>query len=330
MTSRHRKMLSEFDIIQRYFTRPAPSAILSIGDDAALIKPSAGAELAVSTDMLVSGTHFFPDADPHKLGHKALAVNLSDMAAMGARPRWTLLALVLPVTMPQTNERWLEQFAEGFFEHSRTHHVDLIGGDTTRGSLAVGVTIIGEVAAGKALRRSGALPGDDIWISGQLGGAALALAHQLGRIMLEPDELAVCLPALETPAARVDLGQRLTGLATSAIDISDGLLADLGHILDCSKVAGVIRLSDISCLACLKKYLPQPLAMNCLLAGGDDYELCFTAPKSRRREIETLSWKQEAPVTRIGEIVEGTGLVVLDAAGRAVTPDTTGYDHFRT
>ncbi|HVW63774.1 MAG TPA: thiamine-phosphate kinase [Nitrosospira sp.] len=323
-------MLSEFEIIQRYFTRAAPGAILGIGDDAALIGPSAGLELAISTDMLVSGTHFLPGVDPRKLGHKSLAVNLSDMAAMGANPRWAMLALALPASMLQMNEKWLGQFAAGFFELADAHEVNLIGGDTTRGPLTVSVTIIGEVAAGAALRRSGARPGDDIWISGQLGGAALALAHQLGQIVLQPDELGACLPALETPVPRVGLGQRLIGVANSAIDISDGLLADLGHILDCSKVAGVIRMAEISCPASLRKYLHQPLAVTCLLAGGDDYELCFTAPRTRRREIETLSREQQISVTRIGEITEGNGLVVLDATGRAMALDIQGYDHFRT
>jgi thiamine-monophosphate kinase len=322
-------VLSEFDIIRRYFTRPAPGVILGIGDDAALIKPSAASELVVSTDMLVSGTHFLPGADPRKLGYKSLAVNLSDMAAMGARPRWAMLALALPVPMLQADEKWLEQFAAGFFELADAHQIDLVGGDTTRGPLTVSVTIIGEVAAGTALRRSGARVGDDIWVSGQLGGAALALAHQLGHIMLGPDELAACLPALETPSPRVALGQRLTGLANSAIDISDGLLADLGHILDCSKVAGVIRMAEISCPACLRKYLPQPLAVTCLLAGGDDYELCFTVPKSRRREIEMLSREQQDSLVRVGEITEGTGLSVLDAAGKGMTLAIQGYDHFR-
>jgi thiamine-monophosphate kinase len=279
--------------------------------------------------MLVSGTHFFPDVDPRKLGHKSLAVNLSDMAAMGARPRWAILALALPALMLQADGKWLEQFAAGFFELADAHQVDLVGGDTTRGPLTISVTIVGEAAAGTALRRSGARVGDDIWVSGQLGAAALALAHQLGRIRLQPDDLAACLPALETPYPRVTLGQRLTGLANSAVDISDGLLADLGHILDCSKVAGVIRMAEIGCPACLRKYLPQPLAVTCLLAGGDDYELCFTVPKSRRPEIEMLSREQQVPVTCIGEITEGTGLSVLDPAGRAMKLDIQGYDHFR-
>lgn len=323
-------MISEFDIIQRYFSRSAPGAVLGVGDDAALIKPAAGVELAISTDMLVSGRHFLADVDPRKLGHKSLAVNLSDMAAMGAKPRWATLSLALPESIVQTGEKWLEAFADGFFELAHAHRVGLIGGDTTRGPLNICVTIIGEVAKGTALRRDGARPGDDIWISGHLGDAALALAHTQRRIMLDPSEIAECLPALLTPMARVGLGQRLIGLADSAIDISDGLLADLGHILKSSKVAAVIKMGEIGCSASIKKYLPQRLAIECLLAGGDDYELCFTVPRAKRGEIEMLARQQPVPLSRIGRVGEGEGLVVLDAAGKAVTLETKGYDHFRT
>ena len=317
-------MLSELDIIRRYFTRPAPGAVLGVGDDAALIKPSAGMELAISTDMLVSGRHFSADADPRKLGHKSLAVNLSDMAAMGARPRWVVLALALP----EADEKWLEAFAGSFFRLANAHQVELIGGDTTRGPLNICVQIIGEVAKGKALRRSGARPGDEIWVSGHLGDAALALAHAQRRIVLEANEAADCQPALDVPTARVELGQRLIGLARGAIDISDGLLADLGHILECSKVAAVIKMHELPRSAVMEKYLSQPTAMSCLLAGGDDYELCFTAPKARRGKIEQLARELGIPLTRIGRIGEGEGLVVLDAKGKTVTLETKGYDHF--
>ena len=321
------KVRSEFDIIQRYFFRPAQSAVLGIGDDAALIKPAADMELAVSTDMLVSGQHFFADADPCKLGHKSLAVNLSDMAAMGATPRWATLSLALPEKMAG-DEEWLQAFSSGFFGLARTHQVELIGGDTTKGPLNICVTIMGEVAKGKALRRSGARPDDDIWISGHLGDAALALAHQQQRIVLETGELDRCLSALHSPVPRVALGQRLIDLAHSAIDISDGLLADLGHILQNSNVAATIHLDEINCSASIKKRLPLPLAMKCLLAGGDDYELCFTAPRTARAKIEMLSREEEIQLTRIGRIVAGAGLVVLDAAGRTVKLEVKGYDHF--
>lgn len=326
-------MLSEFDIIERYFTHPAPGAVLGVGDDAALIKPAAGMELAVSTDMLVSERHFFANADPCKLGHKSLAVNLSDMAAMGARPRWATLSLALPASIVRENEAWLRAFADGFLRLAHSHDVALIGGDTTNGPLTICVTIIGEVRKGKALRRSGARPDDDVWISGHLGDAALALAHEQGHIALGADELEKCFDALHTPIPRVALGQRLIGFAHSAIDISDGLLADLGHVLKSSKVGAVIRMDAIRRSEIMEKYLAHPLAnplaSKCLLSGGDDYELCFTAPKSKREKIEALSHEEEIPLTRIGKIDQGEGLVVLDAAGGTVITETKGYDHFR-
>jgi thiamine-monophosphate kinase len=323
-------MFSESEIVRRFFTPPNSSAVLGVGDDSALIRPATGMELAVSADMLVSGKHFFPDTDPCKLGFKALAVNLSDMAAMGAKPRWATLALALPEPLVRTNEKWLEEFANGFFGLASTQQVELIGGDITCGPLTICVQIIGEVEKGKALRRSGAKPGDDIWISGRLGDAALALSHKQQHIKLEPGEIATCLPALHTPIARVELGRRLVGLAHSSIDISDGLLADLGHILECSKVAAVIKMNEICCSAVLEKYLPQSQAINCLLAGGDDYELCFTAQKAKRGRIEALSHEMEILLTRIGRIDVGEGLVVLDATGNLITPETTGYDHFHS
>ena len=327
-------MLSEFDIIRSFFTRSAPATVLGVGDDAALIRPASGMELAVSTDMLISGRHFFEDVDPYKLGHKSLAVNLSDMAAMGARPRWATLSLALPESIVQKDEPWLRAFADGFFALAHTHQVDLIGGDTTNGPLNICVTIIGEVPQGKALRRSSARPGDDIWVSGCLGDAALALAYRKKKIMLQPGEVEateveVLMAALEMPTPRVELGQRLIGLAHSAIDISDGLLADLGHILECSRVAAVVRIDQIRRSAVMEKHFPYPFAIECLLAGGDDYELCFTVPSSERTKVELLSREEGIPLTRIGSIEEGEDLVVLDSSGRTVATEVKGYDHFR-
>ena len=321
-------MCSEFDIIRRYFKRPATNAVLGIGDDAALIASTSQAELAISTDTLVCGKHFFADADPYKLGYKSLAVNLSDMAAMGAKPRWVLLALTLPEELVKHSETWLSEFSAGFFALAQQHHVELIGGDTTSGPLNIGVQIVGEVDAGKALRRSGAQLGDDIWISGQIGDAALALNHELQRITLQSSELEQCLPALLTPTARIELGQRLIGLAHSAIDISDGLMADLGHILTNSEQAACIHITAIPSSPTLKRYLHQSLAIQCLLAGGDDYELCFTAPKMNRGKIEALAIELAIPLTCIREVVSGEGLVVQDAEGNAITLETKGYDHF--
>lgn len=323
-------MSSEFDIIRRYFTRPVQRALLGIGDDAALIPYTATTDLAISTDTLVADQHFFSNTDPGKLGHKALAVNLSDMAAMGAIPRWSTLTLTLPPHLVDTNCAWLEAFMEGFFTLAGKYQVELIGGDTTCGPLNIGIQIMGEVTKGKALKRSGAQPGDDIWISGHLGNAALALAHLTHRLVLAPDELAGCLAALETPVARLELGQRLIGLAHSAIDISDGLLADLGHILESSRVAATIHFEKIACSSVMHKYLALSLAVDCLLAGGDDYELCFTAPARKRVEIEQLSLELAIPLTCIGTITEGEGLLILDVNGNAITHEKKGYDHFLT
>jgi thiamine-monophosphate kinase len=323
------KMVSEADII-RLFTRSDPNVVLGPGDDSALFRPEAGMEMAVSTDMLVSGQHFFTDTDPYKLGHKSLAVNLSDMAAMGANPRWATLALALPESLIKIDTKWVESFARGLLELACSHRVALIGGDVTRGPLTICIQIIGEVAKGRALRRSGARVGDDIWISGKLGDAALALLHERHQIKLEPDEFAECLNSLLLPVARVDLGQRLVGLANSAIDISDGLLADLGHILERSNVAATISLEEVNCSVILKKYFSQPQVINCMLAGGDDYELCFTVPKERRSKIDKISQETGIPLTRIGKIIMGEGLVVLDSTEKPIMLETTGYDHFHT
>lgn len=322
-------MLSEFEIIRRYFTRDSGNAVLGTGDDAALVRLAEGMELAVSTDMLVAGRHFFEDTDPFWLGHKALAVNLSDMAAMGARPRWALLALALPESLVEAGGAWLEAFAAGFFALAKKHQVELIGGDTTAGPLNICVQIMGEVPAGRALRRSGARPGDEIWVSGCLGDAALALAHEQQRIRLAPEELRACLPALLEPVPRVELGQALTGIAHSAIDISDGLLADLGHILESSCAGATIQISKTGCSEVMKKYLPDPVAQACLLAGGDDYELCFTAPADQHETIRLLGGRLAVPLTCIGHVTTGAGLRVLDEKGESVTQEVTGYDHFR-
>ncbi len=255
---------------------------MGVGDDAALLRVAEGMELAVSTDMLVSGTHFFPDADPFLLGYKTLAVNLSDMAAMGATPRWATLSL----SLPEANENWLQQFSAGFFALADEHEVELIGGDTTRGPLNLCVTIMGEVPRGKALRRSGAQIGDDIWVSGTLGEAALGLAHLQSEIELPEEPRISCLAALHQPQPRVALGLALRGIANSAIDISDGLLADLGHILECSNVAAEVRYDrlPVSPLFASSGDDDEPnWCKRCVLSGGDDYELCFTAPVAHAR-----------------------------------------------
>ena len=316
--------MSEFSLIRRYFTRATPGAVLGVGDDAALVRVGSGMELAVSTDMLVCGTHFFADADPYLLGHKALAVNISDMAAMGAQPRWATLALSLPAE----DDAWLERFSAGFFALADEYHVELIGGDTTQGPLNLTVTIMGEVPQGKALRRDGAQVGDEIWVSGRLGDAALALAHMQGKVVLADASFIATATTLHRPVPRVALGIALRGKAHSAIDISDGLLADLGHILERSKVAAEIQFDQLPLSAHLKPYLAQALGKQCALAGGDDYELCFTAPAARHAELEKLSVQLELPLNCIGNIVAGTGCVVRAADGSEMTIRETGYDHF--
>jgi len=317
--------MSEFDLIRRYFTRATPGAVLGVGDDAALLHIGSGMELAVSTDMLVSGTHFLPDADPFLLGHKTLAVNLSDMAAMGAQPRWAMLAL----SLPQADETWLQQFSAGFFALAEQHGVELIGGDTTRGPLNLCVTIMGEVPQGAALRRDGARVCDDVWVSGSLGDAALVLAHLQEKVQLPAADFSVCAAALHRPEPRVVLGLALRGVAHSAIDISDGLLADLGHILECSNVGAEILFTALPISHTLQHYLVQPLGKHCALAGGDDYELCFTASVAHRAELERISAQLGLPLTRIGSIVAGSGCVVRAADGSVINMEESGYDHFR-
>lgn len=317
--------MSEFDLIARYFTRPAPGAVLGVGDDAALLRVAEGMELAVSTDMLASGTHFFPDADPFLLGHKTLAVNLSDLAAMGAAPRWATLALALP----EADERWLGEFSRGFFALAARCGVELVGGDTTRGPLNLCVTVMGEVPQGAALRRDGARPGDDVWVSGRLGDAALALAHLRGEVELSAAAFDDCSLRLHRPEPRVELGLALRGIASGAIDVSDGLLADLGHILARSHVAAEIGFADLPASDALRPYLAQPVGMRCLLSGGDDYELCFTAPPVRRADVAAVAVRLDLPLSRIGSVAAGGGCTVRAADGGIIDIGNPGYDHFR-
>lgn len=317
-------MPSEFELIARHFSRASPSARLGVGDDAALVAVTAGIELAVSTDMLLTGRHFLPDTEPEALGHKTLAVNLSDLAAMGARPRWALLAIALP----QADDAWLNAFSRGFYALAGRYGVDLIGGDTTRGPLTLSVTILGEVEAGQALTRAGARPGDHIWVSGRLGGAALGLAQRQGRVSLAPPLAAVCQQRLDWPEPRVALGRALRGLASAAIDLSDGLLSDLGHILERSGVGAELEFACLPAEPALGAGVPEDLARHCLLAGGDDYELIFTAPPAHEGAIAALGQKLGLPLTRIGRIVETPVLTARDAQGRPLAISTRGYDHF--
>ena len=322
-------MMNEFELIRRYFTRPARHAVLGVGDDCALIAPRAGFELAISTDMLVAGRHFLRDTDPEALGHKTLAVNLSDCAAVGAVPRYALLAGALP----DANPDWLEGFSRGLFALADRFEVDLIGGDTTRGPLTLCVTIIGEVPAGQALLRSGARPGDTVWVSGELGAAASGLAILQGGLDLPDAERRHAIDALQRPTPRIELGIALRGIASSALDVSDGIVGDLRHILERSAVGAEIELARLPGPAWLHARLEpaatRHLALRCLLAGGDDYELCFTAPPSQARRVLEAGAQAGVAVTPIGHIAAGDGLTVLDEHGHPL--DLSGlhaFDHF--
>lgn len=319
-------MSPEFALIAKYFTRPVRNATLGVGDDCALIGISPGHELAISTDTLVSGTHFFPDADPENLGHKALAVNLSDVAAMGALPRYVTLAL----TLPSIDEPWLAAFSHGFFALADAYSVELIGGDTTRGPLSITLTVMGEVAVGQALRRDGAVAGDDIWVSGSLGAAALALKHMHGAIDLAPAVFDRAAKHLHQPVPRVALGRALLGLATSAIDVSDGLIADLTHICERSELSAHVEWAKIPIFAPLRS-LAVGDQISCALVGGDDYELCFTAPESKRQQLSILSTQSLLPLTRIGRMQRGEARVyVRDVHDAEMTIVAAGFDHFTT
>ncbi len=319
-------MISEFALIERFFSRPTRHTVLAGGDDAAILRVSEGCELAVSTDMLVVGRHFSPQADPFLLGKKSLAVNLSDMAAMGARPRWATLSLALE----RADEAWLARFSQGFYEQAGEFDVDLVGGDTTRGPLNICVQIMGELPSGTALRRDGARVGDDVWVSGVIGAAALGLAQLEGRTTLSETVARRCLDRLNAPQPRVQLGEALRGVAHSVIDISDGLLADLGHILERSRVSATLRLDAVLRASATELGAPtDSTALDCVFAGGDDYELCFTADPARRALLAQLATTLALPLHRIGKIEAGSGVRLLDVAGAEVAlPRRKGYDHF--
>jgi len=323
--------MNEFELIAHYFTRPAGQAVLGVGDDCALVAPAAGQVFAISTDMLLEGRHFLPGADPESLGHKTLAVNLSDCAAVGADPRYATLA----VALPEADETWVDAFARGFYALADRFDVELIGGDTTRGPRAFCVTIFGEVPAGEALLRSGARPGDMVWVSGEVGAARVGLALERGEpITVPPEAVAeVARHAMHRPVPRVALGLALRGIATAAIDISDGLLGDLAHILGQSGVAAEIHLPRIPASSWLHERALDPETTQWghefVLSGGDDYELCFTAPVANAERVRAAGRATNVPVTAIGRIRTGEGLVVRDAAGNAI--DLSGiaaFDHF--
>jgi len=319
-------MPGEFDLIRHYFTTPTAHTILGVGDDCALMAVTPGQELAVSTDMLVEGRHFLKDTDARRLGHKSAAVNLSDMAAMGATPRWVTLALALPDPDPG----WVGEFAAGFHGLLAAHGVDWVGGDTTAGPLTISVTILGEVPPLQALRRSGAQAGDDIWVSGTLGDAALGLQCLQEGNALSPEDRQFCLDRLEIPTPRVGLGLALRGLAHAAIDVSDGLLADLGHILDASVVGATLDLERLPCSVALQRRRDMPGAAPLLLAGGDDYELCFTAAPGSASHIQQAAARAGVAVTCIGTVTAARERILRDAFGQPMPVAWQGFDHFRS
>lgn len=318
-------MPSEFDLIARYFTKPVKNAALGIGDDCALLLPTQGTKIAISTDMLVSGTHFFPDTDPRQLGHKSLAVNLSDLAAMGATP----IAFTLALSLPKADEAWLKPFSEGLFALADLHQCELIGGDTTRGPLNICITVFGQIPFGQAIRRDKAQPGDDIWVSGTIGDARLALAHCMHETVLNDDDFRQVLPRLQMPTPRVTLGIALRNIASAALDLSDGLLGDLSHILDASGVGATLNV-DILPISSIVARQPEQLRMVCALGGGDDYELCFTAPVANRNDVLEVSLKSGVPVTRIGYIENELGLRLRNNKGDPVSFSQHSFDHFLT
>ena len=323
--------MTEFDLIARYFTRPVRKAALGVGDDCALLAPAPGMQLAISSDMLVEGRHFFADVDPEALGHKALAVNLSDLAACGAKP----LAFTLALSLPRVDEAWLAGFSRGLLALADAHGCELVGGDTTQGPLNLCITVFGEVPTGQALLRSGARPGDDLYVSGTLGDARLALEALLGHAPLPAEVLARARQRLERPTPRVALGLALRGVASSAMDVSDGLLGDLSHILKASGVGARIDTSLTTDLIAEKAYstgasgvFDAKLLHQCTLAGGDDYELAFTAPPAQRDAVAAASQASGTPVTRIGTVLAEPGLQLVDAQGQVVENRYASFDHF--
>jgi thiamine-monophosphate kinase len=363
------RTLGEFDLIKRFFTRPTPRAVLGVGDDCALLQSAPGMQMAISTDMLVSGRHFFADADPFKLGHKALAVNLSDLAACGAKP----LAFTLALALPGADAAWLEPFSRGLLALADLHGCELVGGDTTRGSLNICITVFGEVPQGQALLRSGAQAGDDVYVSGTLGDASLALAQWLherkgeaaapaaaagaagmahqeagsranattatSAVQLCAADRASARLRLEQPTPRVALGMALRGIATAAADISDGLLGDLGHILERSKVGATLDTALAFGLLGAHHYSAQSAAMlsspalrqtllRHVLSGGDDYELVFTAPPARRAAVQAAAQSSATPVTRIGQIDAQPGTRLQGPGGQLLDAHFASFDHF--
>ena len=319
--------MGEFDLIARYFTRPGRHAVLGVGDDCALLQPQAGMQLAVSSDMLVEGRHFLSITPAAGLGHKALAVNLSDLAACGAKP----LAFTLALALPFIDENWLAGFSKGLWDLADAHGCELIGGDTTQGPLNICITVLGEVPPGDALLRQHAQVGDDIYISGTVGDARLALEVFKGTVSLEATYFEAARLRMERPTPRIELGLALRGVANAAIDVSDGLLGDLGHILQRSQVGAVIETDWVQDSAAISDAM-QSVAFNkrldFALAGGDDYELLFTAPPDQADEVLEAGEQCGVSITCIGRITPVAGVQVLDLQGLPMSRRFASFDHF--
>lgn len=318
--------MNEFELIRAFFAaQPVTRADVKvgIGDDGAVLEVPPGMQVVVTTDALVSGVHFFPDVDPDALGHKSLAVNLSDLAAMGADPAWFTLSL----SLPDADRGWLRAFCDGMFRLARRYQIQLVGGDTVRGPLSISISAHGLVPHGRALLRSGARPGDRIYVTGEIGDAGLALRQKHGELDLAETDRVAAAERLVRPMPRIEAGRTLRGIASSAVDISDGLLADLGHILEHSRVGARVRLGALPLSKLYRSLLPQ-VGWDTALAGGDDYELCITVPAHSVGALEKSEVELGCAVTCIGDIIAGTGLQLLDSAGKLYTPMTAGYDHF--
>lgn len=319
---------SEFSLIDRYFAAHGlrrPDVALGIGDDCALLIPPVDQQLVVTMDTLVADVHFFAAADPEGLGHKALAVNLSDLAAMGAVPAWATLAL----TLPRADEDWLDRFCRGLFALADRYGVQLVGGDTTHGPTTV-ITLQahGFIPPGLALRRDGAKPGDGIYITGTPGDAGLALAAAFGKVTVAPEYRDDVRQRLERPEPRIAQGLTLRGVASAAIDVSDGLAQDLGHILERSRVGARLEVDRLPLSPALTASLDRDTAIVTALASGDDYELCFTVPPERAAQLEAAAAGWECRCTGIGVITAEPGLRLIRADGSPFHLERLGYDHF--
>jgi thiamine-monophosphate kinase len=320
--------MGEFELIQRFFQSrsqaPAAAVPVGIGDDCAVLSATPGAQWLVSSDMLVEGRHFLSTVAPERLGHKALAVNLSDLAACGATPRAFTLALALP----RADAAWLEGFANGLLALAQAHGIALVGGDTTAGPLNICITVMGEAPAGQALLRSGARAGDDLYVSGSLGDARLALEAFRGSVSLGGEDFETARRAMECPQPRVALGQALRGLAHSAIDVSDGFVGDLGHVLARSGLGATVQADALPRGPALARQAPE-LQRLCTLSGGDDYELIFSAPPAARAAVQAASAASATPVTCVGRLEAEPGLRLLDAQGQSIDWRVASFDHFK-